>query len=175
MGGHIINHDRMKIAIRLGEKHGAQYERRRKGVVVERAKVELKPVYLNVRNPFDMDAPLPQSILDSLPAEHREFLDATKDSKMYGQRGRTTGAGWFASLADFGIGEARPHSNKIKARALEYLKSLGYDGITHIGGNIIGGGKQTHRVWIAFEPTQIKAVDNAGTFDPNDPNMRKAL
>jgi hypothetical protein len=34
------------------------------------------------------------------------------------------------------------------------------------------GGGHHHRVWIAFEPTQIKATDNTGTFDPSNPDMR---
>jgi hypothetical protein len=46
------------------------------------------------------------------------------------------------------------------------LQAEGFDGMTHIGGDRMGGGKH-HRVWIAFEPTQIKSVNNRGTFDPS--------
>ena len=52
------------------------------------------------------------------------------------------------------------------------LKNIGYDGITHIGGRIQGS--RDHRVYIAFDPSQIKAVDNRGTFDSEDPRMRYA-
>jgi hypothetical protein len=45
-----------------------------------------------------------------------------------------------------------------KENANLLLESLGYDGITHIGGQgrMKGTGKpQTHKVWIAFHPEQI--------------------
>ena len=58
-----------------------------------------------------------------------------------------------------------------KAKVREHLRSLGYDGFTHIGGTVTGGDK--HRVWIAFEPTQIKATDNEGTYDPTNADMYK--
>lgn len=49
------------------------------------------------------------------------------------------------------------------------IRAAGYDGLTHIGGDRMGDGHH-HRVWIAFEPEQIKAVENRGTFDPT-PNL----
>jgi hypothetical protein len=60
-----------------------------------------------------------------------------------------------------------------KRAANDWLASKGYDGIKHIGGGHMGGG-HNHQVWIAFEPNQIKAVDNAGTFDPSDDRMKYA-
>lgn len=56
--------------------------------------------------------------------------------------------------------------------AYNILKADGYDGITHTGDHRMGG-SHTHRVWIAFEPQQIKAVGNIGTFDPDDDDMLK--
>lgn len=47
------------------------------------------------------------------------------------------------------------------------IRAAGYDGLTHIGGDRMGDGHH-HRVWIAFEPQQIKAVENRGTFGPTD-------
>jgi len=46
----------------------------------------------------------------------------------------------------------------IKAR--EDLIANGYDGVNNDG-----------EEFIAFEPTQIKAVDNNGNFDPEDANI----
>lgn len=60
-----------------------------------------------------------------------------------------------------------------KKLANQAIQEAGYDGITHEGGKVTGG--KSHRVWIAFEPTQIKAITNTGTFDPNDPDMHKTL
>jgi len=45
------------------------------------------------------------------------------------------------------------------------LEEKGHDGIV---GSYTGGGWKD-REYIAFHPTQIKAVNNRGTFDPNDP------
>ena len=54
----------------------------------------------------------------------------------------------------------------------EVLKNLGYDGIHHTGGWNIG--EKKHSVWITFEPTQIKSTKNTGSFDPNNPDMKKS-
>lgn len=54
----------------------------------------------------------------------------------------------------------------------EEMRKRGHDGLTHTGGWNIG--TREHRVWIAFEPNQIKAVDNLGTFDPDDDRMKYA-
>lgn len=45
-------------------------------------------------------------------------------------------------------------------------------------GNIVRGGKgggQIHKVYIPFEPTQIKSVNNEGTFSLTNPNIYKAI
>lgn len=55
----------------------------------------------------------------------------------------------------------------------ELLQKIGYDGLTHIGGKVTGG--KDHRVWIAFEPNQIKSVQNKGTFDPASDNINLSL
>lgn len=51
----------------------------------------------------------------------------------------------------------------------ELLKAAGHDGITHTGGKVTGN--KEHRVWIAFEPEQIKSIDNRGTFDPEEASI----
>ena len=58
------------------------------------------------------------------------------------------------------------------ANIQEVLRDFGFDGITHIGGNIMGDGSLMHRVWIAFDSQQVKsATGNRGTFDPNNPSI----
>ena len=54
-----------------------------------------------------------------------------------------------------------------------YFRQHGHDGICHTGGWNIG--QQPHKVWVAFEPTQIKAVANEGTFDSDNPDIRYSL
>jgi hypothetical protein len=48
------------------------------------------------------------------------------------------------------------------------LVRKGYDGV-HLAGTDEKGNVVNH--WVAFDPSQIKSVDNRGTFDPNDPNI----
>lgn len=47
------------------------------------------------------------------------------------------------------------------------VRALGYDGV------IVRGNPGNPSEYIVFDPAQVKAVDNAGTFDPADPNMRR--
>lgn len=61
------------------------------------------------------------------------------------------------------FGGSRSTVNKV-------IQKAGHDGLTHTGGHIMGNVE--HRVWIAFEPNQIKATDNQGTFDPNDDRLK---
>lgn len=54
------------------------------------------------------------------------------------------------------------------ADVIAKAKKMGHDGVilrnTHDGGPV-------DDIYVAFEPTQIKSVNNRGTFDPNDPNI----
>ena len=61
-------------------------------------------------------------------------------------------------------------------RVMEVLRAHGYDGVKYTlqlgyattrGRTITGEGVG----WIAFDPSQIKSVDNRGTFDPADPRI----
>ena len=54
---------------------------------------------------------------------------------------------------------------------METLMEMGYDGVTHIGGGRVAQDGAKHRVYIAFEPEQVKSVFNKGAFDPKDPKM----
>jgi GNAT superfamily N-acetyltransferase len=67
-----------------------------------------------------------------------------------------------------------PSEEKGDSNIKDVLTRLGFDGIAHVGGNIMGDGHE-HQVWIAFNPEQVKsATGNRGTFDPNDPNILHA-
>lgn len=55
----------------------------------------------------------------------------------------------------------------------ESLQSEGYDGIIIEGTEYDSISGQPINQYIAFEPTQIKSIDNIGTFDPNDANIYK--
>jgi hypothetical protein len=53
-------------------------------------------------------------------------------------------------------------------KATAELQRLGYDGITSMGKDKDG---KPARVWIAFHPTQVKALSNKGKFDSKDTNI----
>lgn len=56
--------------------------------------------------------------------------------------------------------------------AIKKAKDAGHDGliIRNVVDDYLEKGKPTD-VYVAFDPTQIKSVNNRGTFDPNDPRI----
>lgn len=109
-------------------------------------------VYLSMKNPLDLrNMPLEQAqhLIDSgLVGDMtaRELRDSTRN---------------MAGSKDW---------QQFFATRTGALKDAGYDGILN---NVKFGGKKNQE-YIAFEPTQIKSVNNRGTFDPNDPNIYRA-
>lgn len=61
-------------------------------------------------------------------------------------------------------------------RAEKLIRAAGYDSMIYnaklmrkaYGGAYNDGEAET---WVVFEPTQVKSIHNAGTFDPNDPRI----
>lgn len=163
---------------------------------------EVKEVYLNIRKPWDIsDGTLDEAGAaefvsnwesidwDGAPAPVGENEVATWGEYKAAFPEATEGADWMVGNArrvkQFIAGWVRdaggcPHHSLYsymdtsfgKTIANWALGQLGYDGITHEGGQVTGG--RSHRVWIAFEPNQVKSVNNAGTFDPNNPSMQYA-
>lgn len=112
------------------------------------------PVFLNVKNPMDMDAPA------NADAWRRAFPD-------YNLQGRSN-ADFFNDIATTLAQEEVP-----RYEAAEMIQSairdMGHDGITHIGGIYKSKSGVKHRVFIAFDPSQVKsAISNRGGFDPTD-------
>lgn len=157
-------------------------------------------LYLNIRNPLDMDRRMPKALI----AEFKRDPDIKKMIKMTkkAHRGRAQMAGmqvdekkyakalrkvWGASTylnfyirirqmmaqptTIFGGMDENLNNDLIIQRMLKDGK---HDGITHIGGDAINS-EIKHRVWITLEPTQVKAVENRGTFNPKDPDLYKGL
>ena len=122
-------------------------------------------VYLDIRNPIDMDA----------DANVSEWKKTLRDASSY-FNGCKTNEDCFKALKEYCQDEMM-----YKYEAEEYItdaiKAMGYDGITHIGGGRHNKNDATrHRVFIAFDPEQIKsATDNIGTFDRNNPDIRYSL
>lgn len=65
---------------------------------------------------------------------------------------------------------------EFKTYANEWLKELGYDGLTHVDRYNPGKRGQVHQVWIAFDPNQVKSsTGNVGAFDLNNPDITKEM
>ena len=141
-------------------------------------------VYLNIRKPFDVEAQV----------DHRKIADKFREllaggltnAKAYHLLPGRSEKELRESLEEYIDGSENSRIGTIKGdhayqwmreelgavATTRILKELGYDGITHTGG-VVSGGK-AHKVWIAFDPGQIKSASylSAGTFDPSDPRMK---
>lgn len=131
--------------------------------------------HLNIRNPFDFDAPLTDEVKNSIiaamhkvePGKHRESYFNQTLGHFTNAMGNNLMSLWEV-LAD----------NVGKHKANDILQAAGYDGIVHTSKDIQGSPHPKEkltdphddihgRMWVAFKPNQIKAVDNKGSFDPN--------
>ena len=122
----------------------------------------LYPVYLSIKNPIDMDA-------KASPEQWRKQFDGIDDF----HEGGDTNESWYRAAEEMLADD--PHLPKYEGAEImqEGLRNMGYDGITHIGGGIVSKDGVKHRVYIAFEPTQIKsATGNNGQFSNTNPDIR---
>jgi soluble cytochrome b562 len=129
----------------------------------------VKPVYLKIENPLNMDKALPDGLHDKISSIMLNGPLKEYWSKFEIPYSRN-GAELFNNIID-----SLPIKYKNRREmAIEVLKEAGFDGITHIGGGRWNNNDGIrHRVYIAFSPEQIKSVFNEGTFDPNNPNILK--
>ena len=116
-------------------------------------------VYLDIKNPLDMDAAFDRSTWTDQPTDIRDAI-----------AGATTNEDVFRALKQYCEDEGM-----IRWEAEDFIsdtvRSAGFDGITHVGGGRYGSKDgQKHRVFIAFDPEQIKRVDNKTPTD--DPDIR---
>ena len=108
---------------------------------------QIYETYLNITNPIDMDAAAdPEAWSKALP--DADFPTEGNNEDFY-----RTMEEYF---------EDQEYSRwEASETALETLESMGYDGITHVGGGRFNKQDETrHRVYIAFQPEQIKNIDN---------------
>ncbi len=157
-------------------------------------------LYLNIRNPLDMDQRMPKALMAEFKADPniKKMIKLTRKA----HRGQAQMAGmqlnegkyaevlrsvWKAKtylefytrvrpmtaqrIAMFGGLDENLNNDLIVQRMLKFGK---HDGITHIGGDATNA-EIKHRVWITLEPTQVKAVENRGTFNPKDPDLYKSM
>ncbi len=137
-----------------------------------------KAVYLNIRNPIAIEEPMTKETAGKL-ADSISRIWETEDGKpMNAYLERLAEQGFSVDQA---MGNISNHVYTGKTDVGHYVLSkryyqklfqaAGFDGITHTGGQVMGGGKHLHKVWIAFEPNQVKSANNRGTFDPADERL----
>lgn len=113
---------------------------------------------LDIRRPFDMDAPVsPEESMRIAQA----MLEYHADTFPMGDIGRQQMVQSFAAFANTGFSRGGQLFDFFARQGLSIhganlgLRRAGYDGITHIGGARTGN--DPHRVWIAFSSDQIKS------------------
>lgn len=131
------------------------------------------PVYMKLENPMDMDA----------PANVDEWSKAFYDDR-YGESfvepdllpNNPTNEDVFRQIQET-MGDEMISLNESADIIRDKIGyKMGYDGITHIGGGRVNTDGPRHRVYVAFEPEQIKsATGNRGTFDPASANIRYSM
>lgn len=138
--------------------------------------------YLNIKNPCDLDAVADMRDVDKWADAAKQV---NKDFDAVDFKQQCQGMAKFLKTkdqefttyhlwryADDMLGDEHKSISDV-------VQLLGHDGLAHTAKDDRGAvGSRVHhpdnfgRVWIAFEPNQIKSVDNEGTFDPNDDRMR---
>jgi phospholipid N-methyltransferase len=111
------------------------------------------PVHLSIQKPFDMEG----------------SYDASEVARIWGGRAAETLTKFLgASTKQLSGKRVWDIAKEILGPkgANDALARAGYDGITHIGGQNIG--TRDHRVYIAFDETQIKSVFNKGAWSKDD-------
>ena len=116
--------------------------------------------YLNIKNPMDMDAAAdPAAWAEAFPEAH--FPESGTNEQFYRAMEE------YFEDNEYVRWEA-------EEAAMDAIMGMGYDGITHIGGGRFNKADDTrHRVYIAFQPEQIKDVGNTKPTD--HPDIRFSL
>ena len=103
--------------------------------------------YLNIKNPMDMDA----------AADPAEWSKAFPEAD-FPQSG--TNEQFYRAVEEFYADQWMPKWEVAEEIQAGIESNMGYDGITHIGGGRVNANGERHQVYIAFQPEQIKNIDN---------------
>jgi hypothetical protein len=103
--------------------------------------------YLNITNPMDMDA----------QADPEEWADAFEDV-YFPESG--TNEDFYRAVEEYYEDQWMSKYEAAEEIQATLESGMGYDGITHIGGGRVDPNGERHRVYIAFQPEQIKNTDN---------------
>jgi hypothetical protein len=118
-------------------------------------------VFLAIKNPIDMEAKADAA------AWEKQF-DGIEDF----HEGGDTNESWYRAAEDM-LADQDMVAWEGAEIMQEGLRAMGFDGITHMGGNRVKKDGPRHRVYIAFDPEQVKsATGNNGDFDAANPGIQ---
>jgi hypothetical protein len=122
-------------------------------------------LYLSIKNPIDMDA-------KANPSEWMEAFNDDDYSIEDYHSGGTSNESWYRAAEEMVMDMSVPSYEGADIMQ-GGLRSMGYDGITHVGGGRHVDSKGVkHKVYVAFESEQIKsAIGNTGSFSPNNDSI----
>ena len=132
------------------------------------------PAFLSIKNPMDMDKPIRQKELD---AWRKAFPDVDFGNTSYeppmGKRPNGLNNEDFYRIVEEHLTDEQVERYEGAQIMQEGLRSMGHDGITHVGGGRVKSEGVRHQVYIAFDPEQVKsATGNNGQFDASNPDIR---
>ncbi len=116
--------------------------------------------YLSINNPIDMDAEANVNKWNSVLTRYSEIPTRVKSGE--------TNEEVFRNIEE-DLNMAGLPTWEVEEIIRSIFESMGYDGITYIGGGRVNADSKRHRVWIAFYEEQIKSA-NPATYD-NDGNI----
>jgi hypothetical protein len=128
------------------------------------------PTYIRFRRPL-VTNDLPASLVDDLArtANRQRATPAQYGADMWDKNTRDP-RDWVRQLReDTAKGDNSMVWTSIPDWVTRKLTEAGYDGIIDAGGKL---GGESHKVYIPFEPNQIKSVNNRGTFSDSSPDIR---
>ncbi len=160
-----------------GAKLAFDYGSTRQSMIGASGQFRLIEAYMRIERPFDADLGLPRSVTIGdmttaiieqaeeqgrvLTADQKsrmsELVDTLQDARVREESGP------HYSRHDFWNESAMLFGRDGAAAIQEMFELAGFDGV-----KMVEDGQQT---WGAFSPTQIKSVNNRGTFDPADPRI----
>lgn len=137
------------------------------------------PAFLRIEKPLDFDEPYQRAEVDAIFGRLREAFPNTILDEAIEATNKILRGQWFVS--GFQLHSAMFQSG---VQFPQHLKAAGFDGITHLAnshygdihldGDSLASPPKYGRVWVAFDPNQIKGAFNAGTFN-SDPDIRFAM
>jgi hypothetical protein len=129
--------------------------------------------YLNISNPYKYNnnkETLPDDVIEELQKIYREKQinkSRQEEKEIYSLLGMVVDQPEIKKLSGASnLDDVIYYTPGMEAKDFtQALKNLGYDGVLYKDGKEI----------VAFDPNQIKSVDNQGTFDKNTNDIKKSL